>query len=344
MTHNFSPFLDKNPKASPDARYKGLGGIFSSGLVAYVSGDGIHWKKLQDKAVFNDEGWVFDSQNVSFWSEAEDQYVLYYRKSPAGVRAIARATSKDFVNWSKPVMMTYSDTGSDVPAHHLYTNQTQPYFRAGHIYVSTAARFMPGRKVLTDAEAKVLNVHPKYYNDTSDVVFMTSRGKNRYDRRFMSAFIKPGIGVQNWVSRTNYPALGVVQTGPAEMSLYVNQDYAQPTAHVRRYSLRLDGFGSASAGYEGGELISKVLKFEGERLVINFATSAAGYVRVEIQDAAGEALAGYSLEQSRELIGNEIERVVSWGGKSDVSELAGRPIRLRFVMKDADLYSIRFEK
>ena len=203
---------------------------------------------------------------------------------------------------------------------------------------------MPGRKVLTDAEAKVLNVHPKYFNDTSDVVFMTSRGQDRYDRRFMSALIKPGIGVRNWVSRTNYPALGVVQTGPAEMSLYVNQDYAQPTAHVRRYSLRLDGFASASAGYEGGELVSKVLTFEGDRLAINFATSAAGYIRVEIQDAAGGALAGYSLEQSRELIGNEIERIVSWNGNSDVSELAGRPIRLRFAMKDADLYSIRFEK
>jgi len=34
----------------------------------------------------------------------------------------------------------------------------------------------------------------------------------------------PGIGLQNWVSRSNYPAFNVVQTGPAEMSIYVQQD------------------------------------------------------------------------------------------------------------------------
>ena len=90
--------------------------------------------------------------------------------------------------------------------------------------------------------------------------------------------------------------------------------------------------------------MTKVLKFEGNRLVINFATSAAGFIKVEIQDSNSQPLPGYSLEQSRELIGNEIERIVSWNGNSDVSKLAGKPVRLRFVMKDADLYSIRFGK
>ena len=237
VTHNFSPFLDKNPKASPTARYKALGGSEKSGLMAYISPDGINWKKLRPEPVFSDDGWVFDSQNVSFWSKAEGRYVLYYRKVPAGIRAIGRATSRDFIHWSEPVMMTYSDTKSDVPSHQLYTNQTHPYFRAEHIYISTAARFMQGRGVLTDAEAVALGVHPRYFKDTSDAILMTTRGTSRYDRTFMSALIKPGIGARNWVSRTNYPALGLVRTGPAEMSLYVNQDYAQPTAHLRRYSL-----------------------------------------------------------------------------------------------------------
>ena len=207
-SHNFSPFLDKNPQASPETRYKALGGTSESGLIAYVSANGIVWRKLQDGPVFQDGGWVFDSQNVSFWSEAEGQYVLYYRKVPAKIRAIARATSKDFIRWSEPVMMTYSDTNSDVPAHHLYTNQTRPYFRAKHIYVSTAARFMPGRQVLTEAEASAIKVHPDYFKDTADVVLMTSRGGNRYDRACMSALIKPGIGAHNWVSRTNLSGAG----------------------------------------------------------------------------------------------------------------------------------------
>jgi hypothetical protein len=34
--------------------------------------------------------------------------------------------------------------------------------------------------------------------------------------------------------------------------------------------------------------------------------------------------------------------VVTWKSGSSVAALSGKPVRLRFVMKDADLYSIRF--
>lgn len=342
VTHNFCPFLDRNPAADPGQRFKAIGGISSSGLIAYTSADGVHWKKLQDEPVFQDSGWVFDSQNLAFWSESEQQYVLYYRKAPEGIRAIARATSPDFIHWSEPVMMTYSDTDSSKPSQHLYTNQTQPYFRAPHIYVATAARFFPGRQVISAEQAEAVNVHPNYFKDTSDAVLLTSRGGNRYDRTFSGAFIRPGIGLENWVSRTNYPALNLVQTGATEMSLYVNQNYGQPTACLQRYSLRLDGFASVRAPYEGGELLTKLVQFDGNRLLLNFATSAAGGIRVEIQNAQGEPLPGYSLADAVELIGNEIEREVRWSHGADVSKLAQQPVRLRFVMQDADLYALRF--
>ena len=144
------------------------------------------------------------------------------------------------------------------------------------------------------------------------------------------------------MSRTNYPALNVVQTGPEEMSFYVNQDYAQPTSNLHRYSLRLDGFASVYAPYEGGQFITKPFTFTGENLFVNFATSAPGGIRVEIQDANGKPIPGFTLSESQELIGNEIERVVSWEKGSDVSELSGKTVRLLVDMKDAHLYSIQF--
>ncbi len=67
--------------------------------------------------------------------------------------------------------------------------------------------------------------------------------------------------------------------------------------------------------------------------MINFATSAAGFIKVEIQAADGQALPGYSLKESRVLIGNEMKKTVSWSGKSDVSKLVGKPVRLRFVSR-----------
>lgn len=344
VTHNFSPFYDTRPECEPEQRYKAMGGTSKSGLIAYVSPDGITWERLQEEPIIRDSGWVFDSQNVAFWSPSESCYVAYYRRSVESTRAIARTTSPDFLQWTEPEQMQYSNTSSQVPANHLYTNQTHPYFRAPHIYIATAARFMPGRKVITDEQAAEIGVHPKYFNDTSDAVLMTSRGGDRYDCTFDQGFVRPGIGLSNWVSRTNYPVLNVVQTGPTEMSLYTNQDYGQASAHLHRYSMRLDGFASLRSRAEQGEAITKPFTFTGSELHINFATSAAGGVRIEIQELDGTPIPGHSLDEADVIIGNEIEKLVSWKGQTDVSELAGRPVRLRFVLDDADLYSLQFRK
>jgi hypothetical protein len=346
VTHNFSPFLDTSPHSKPEHRFKAIGGSQRTGLFAYTSADGIHWRKLSDEPVLKAEQTrhksVFDSQNVAFWSQSESKYLLYYRVYQDRKRRIARVESDDFLNWHNPTLMEYRVGDAPAPVEELYTSQTHPYFRAPHIYISTAARFMLGRRVLTTQQAKAIAVDPKYFHDTSDAIFMTSRGGNVYQRTFMEAFIIAGIGAENWVSRTNYPALNIVQTSPIEMSLYVNQNYGQPTAHLRRYTLRLDGFASLHTGYDRGEILTKPLRFEGSQLLLNFATSAAGGIRVEIQDTSGTPLPGFSLADCTELIGNEINRPVSWRG-GNLPDLAKQSVRLRFEMKDAELYALQFQ-
>ncbi len=339
--HNFSPFLDANPNASQGQKYKALGGTKKSGLIAFVSPDGTHWEKLQENPVFT-QG-LFDSQNVAFWSGSEQKYICYFRswtgEGFSGFRSVSRTTSTDFIHWSPPEKMTFGDT----PLEHLYTQQTSPYYRASHIYIAIGGRFMPGRQVLTEEQAKGVNVDPGYFKDCSDAFFMTSRGGNTYDRTFMESFIRPGIGLDNWVSRSNYPVLNVVQSSPEEMSVYVNQDYAQPSAHIQRYSLRIDGFVSVAAPYTGGEMITKPFTFSGHNLEINYSTSAAGELKFEIQDGEGTPMPGYTLEDSETIIGNEISRIVGWNGKTNLKGLAGKIVRMRVYMKDADLYSVRFK-
>jgi hypothetical protein len=340
LSHNFSPLLDARPGVLAAERFKALAGTKRSGLFAFVSADGIRWRKFSEQPVITQGD--FDSQNLAFWSESEGQYVCYLRVfkriDGKGVRWVARATSNDFLHWSDPVEMSFGDA----PPEHLYTNQTHPYFRAPHIYLGIAARFIPGRQVLSEAQARAINVDPGYFKDVSDSVLISSRGGTRYDRTFPEAFIKPEIGLENWTSRTNYPALNIVPTGASKMSLYVQKNYGQPTHHLQRYTLRTDGLVAARAPYAGGELITKPLKFAGKKLWLNFATSAAGGVRVEIQDAAGHPLPGFALADAVEQIGNEIERAVAWRAGEDVSALAGQTVRLRFVMKDAELFSWRF--
>lgn len=339
-SHNFAPFIDTRAGVPAEEKFKAICGSQKTGLMAYVSADGIQWRRLGDKPLITDG--AFDSQNVAFWSESEKCYVCYFRVY-TDVRSIARATSLDFTSWSKPEVIDFGDT----PHEHFYTNQTFAYPRAPQIYIALAMRFFENRSSLDAQQFKQLGVDPDYVpfasHECSDGVFMTSRGANRFDRTFLEAFVRPGLDSGNWVSRSVMAARGILQTSPQELSLFYEQHDGQKTKHLARYTLRTDGFASVRAPYAGGELITKPIRFDGQELEINFSTSAAGSIRVELLDDTGNPIPGFSLTDCPEIIGDSVERIVSWQAGSDVSRLAGKPVRLRFVMRDADLYSFRFK-
>ena len=278
FSHNFAPFLDTRPGCPAEERYKAIAGTSGSGLHGFISADGFKWTKLKGPLIEHEgEAFSFDSQNNAFWSEYEQSYLCYFRTWRNGYRWISRRTSNDFRNWGPMQDMNYGATQPE----HLYTNQTSPYARAPHIYIALAARFMPGRRVVSTTQAEAIGGEANYSGDCSDTVFMSSRGGNRYDRTFMEGFIRPGVGLNNWTSRTNYPAQGIIQTSSDTMSMYVQRNYGQDTHNLQRLALRTDGFASMNAAYTGGEFVTKPLEFDGNYLSINFSTSAAGSIWVE---------------------------------------------------------------
>ena len=137
-------------------------------------------------------------------------------------------------------------------------------------------------------------------------------------------------------------AWGILQTGPQEISLYLGEHYELPTCRLRRHTLRLDGLASVHADFGGGTLLTHPLTFDGKELVLNYSTSAVGYVKVGLQDELGRPVPGLSLDECLEIYGDEVERVVRWDGDGDLGASSGKKVRLVFEMKDADLYSIRF--
>lgn len=332
--HNFAPFIDTRRDCPADARYKALGGSGSPGLLAFASPDGVHWRQLQAEPVFS-EG-AFDSQNNAFWSETEGQYVLYFRVFRDGVRWIARTTSKDFIHWDKPVDLEVGDQ----PPQHLYTNQLVPYPRAQHIYLGFPTRFCPDRRALSEEEMRQIGTPQEYLNDCVDILLVATRGGSQF-HRFAEAFLRPGRDLQNWTSRANYAARGIFSLDE-QIVFYVQHHLGYATNHLRRYTIRPDGFVSLRAGYAGGSFVTKPLVFSGRRLTLNFSTSAAGSLQVEVQTAEGQPIEGLGLEDCPEIIGDRLEHTVRWKSGSDISRLAGQPIRLRFQLRDADLYSFRF--
>ena len=69
---------------------------------------------------------------------------------------------------------------------------------------------------------------------------------------------------------------------------------------------------------------------------------AGGWAKVEIRDEQGLPIPGYSLDKAEKVAGNSVAKTVTWAGKSDVASLPGRPVKLRFVMRDAKLFAFQF--
>ena len=192
-------------------------------------------------------------------------------------------------------------------------------------------------------------VSERYGAAVSDGQFMASRDGRTF-KRWDEAFIRPGLRpVGSWAYGDCYQGWGLIETksdvfgAPNELSMFASEGYWRGTANaLRRYTLRIDGFVSLHAPLGGGELTTKPFIFDGNQLLINMSTSAGGCVRIEMQSPEGCALEGFGIDDCTEIIGDDLAFSVRWRG--DIGAMAGRPVRLRFVLKDADLYSYRFMK
>jgi len=358
-------FRDTNPAAPDNQRYKAV----SEGteqptapndkpnkslakppkrpacLYGATSPDGLHWTKIPNPILIADEkDPALDTHPSAFWDPILKKYVMYQRgwhPDPEingwatdkdvwkkRIRAIRMATSDDFIHWSD---WQYVDIGEKPWSEHLYTNSAHLYYRAP-LYLMFPKRFEPKRKFFPDFPTK----------GQSDVVFLTSHDGLHWSRTFHEAFLRPGLDPKNWHDRTIYIARDVVPTAPGEMSLYIMQNYRTKNVHIRRFTLREDGFASANATVPAGTLTTKPLTFTGNHLEINYSTSGAGHIRVEILAADGSALQEFSMGNSEVIFGDEISREVVWKNKPDLGALQNASIRLRFELLDADIYSFRF--
>ena len=359
-------FKDENPAAAADARYKAFfRSDKSKGLLAFKSPDGIHWAPLADAPVITDG--AFDSQNLAFWDTERGEYRAYWRyfakdgeyrhdeRNPVGLRSIRTATSKDFIHWENQANLKFVDS----PFEQLYTNQVKPYHRAPHLFIGFPMRYtdrgwsdsMRALPNLAHREWRA-GITERLGTAVTDALFMASRDGVTF-KRWNEALLRPGIERDGtWTYGQLCVAWQVVETksalegAPNELSIYADEHYwsGASGSTVRRYTLRLDGFVSVQAPMSGGELVTKPVRFTGRQLRLNFSTSAAGSVRVELQDEAGRPLPGFSLEDCPPLFGDSVERPVSWRSGTDVGALAGQAVRLRIVLQDADVYAYQFKE
>jgi len=320
--HCFTPFKDANPKCAADARYKAVTAV-KGGLLPLKSADGVRWLPMTDKPVIT-RG-AFDSQNLAFWDPHLGKYREYHRAFRV-VRDVMTGTSDDFLHWTDPVWLDYPGVGA---IEHLYTNTVRNYPEAPHILVGFPTRFLP-------------------QTEQTEPTLMVSRDGQSF-RRYADAVIPPTAPEKRDGNRSNYMAWGVVRlpNQPGEWSVYAKEAYyTGPASRLRRFTYRIDGLVALSclsdSGAVEGEVLTRPLTFTGKTLLVNYRTTPHGLVRVELQDAEGQPIAPFTADNSL-LRGDNLSSAVAWAEKSDVGQLAGKPIRIRFVLRNAELFSFRFE-
>lgn len=270
-------------------------------------------------------------------------------------RDILTATSSDFIHWTDSIYVNYSEGRPS----ELYTNQIAPYYRAPHVLLGFPTRYVERGwseplEALPEVEHRRMRagISERYGTALTDGMFMSSRDGYNFSL-WPESFIRPGLRPRdNWTYGDNFQNWGIVTTpsamagAPEELSFYVREGYWRDgTSILRRYTLRVDGFASVQAPLSGGELVTKPFIFAGSELILNFSASAAGSIGVELlRDQMNTPVEGFSLEDCVEVLGDDLERVVRWKDGRELGGLAGTPVRLRFVLRDADLFSFRFQE
>jgi len=235
-------------------------------------------------------------------------------------------TSKNFLNWTswtEPHPLEFTD---DMGEQHLYTNAVMVYPRAPQILIGFPTRLLPDQ------------------GNRVEPILMASRDGRRF-KRWDKPVISEDAPQDRKGNRSNYMAWGLlpIPGNDREYSVYASEAYLSGTdTRLRRFTYRVDGFVALCGGAKGGHLTTRPLKVAGGHLEINYVARPGGQVRVEIQDTAGRPLSHFSAGDSDPLEGDEIARNVTWN-TDGIGPFAGRPVRVRFEVKDAKLFSFRFK-
>ena len=300
-----------------------------SGIYTAVSPDGLRWTTTPEPVFHyhprpgtDDLGPVGDAQSMMI-DTLRNRYIAFLRHFPH--RAIS--VSEDFVAWSQPE--TFIRT-----LHHRH----EYYNSSGFVY---------GDQYLGIVTVFDLDQHRHDMN----CWLMSSRDGRRWER---SPARRPliqcgGIGEWNRFCSRNggSPPIRVGDElylyfrGTARRhGPYEGPDNTVSPTSVGLAKIRVDGFASLGASFDGGSFVTTPWEIDGDRLLLN-AKSDYGEIRVEVLDLEDRTLPGYSLDECIPVAGDGTELQVRWKEHPDLAGATGRTVRLRFQLKNARLYSYR---
>ncbi|MDZ7724116.1 MAG: hypothetical protein U5R06_15240 [candidate division KSB1 bacterium] len=347
-----------DPMALAEHRYKTQSKVYpSKELHIYSSPDGIDWSFYAN--VDPRDGPV-DTQTIIFWDKNLGKYLLFTRERIYG-RCVRRAEMNDlesslentgFAIWTdiKDQYTYFSERADRSKPEDLRNDAPMGYYGATifpyeNVYIGLAQAFWHWkgrgehdlRPGMRDVRLLISRDSKEFKRMGNRKAFMGPGPSGRFDSKCVWALPNPIVmGDEIWIYYVgwNFDRIGRIDPdAPDGMSRSV----------LSRAIMRLDGFVSADAPYEGGEMITKPITFKGNKLEINANTGAGGSIRVEILDHDGYPIPGFSIEESNWIVGNSVRFPVSWTSDGNLESLNGKIVRLRFVMRDCKLYAFQFK-
>jgi len=347
-------------EADPTRRYKmlyGAGQARKYTTNAAYSPDGLAWTPEPSNPVIPHS----DTLNSCFWDSARKCYVAHVRYGPPNIRRITLTESPDFVHWSPKVTVLGRGSIDEPFDTKHYGMRVLPYEGTLLGFLST----YHGETIRPIADDELwkdrTNVQLAFSRDgliwqrvgqAGAISGELKQGEDRDWRRIaeQATFLPYGTSRKvDWDWGQVYPFDPPLIVGDKIWFYY----QGMKGRHWFKYhkdplesgfglaTLRLDGFVSVEAR-KAGTLQTRRFIAIGDTLVVN-AKADRGEIRVEAIDALGRVIKGFAKDDCMPIRGDKVRHVVSWKGGANCHPLQARPIRLRFYLKQASLYSFEFQ-
>jgi len=337
--HN--PSVIKRPWApDPEKRYAlfCFGQEYRRPRVAF-SPDGLRWKFVLETA----RKGLFGSSDVMnyFYDPYKARYVATWKCGNRRGRAAGVATSRDGLEWTKPV------EGPVFVADDLDPDATQiygmPVFPYQGLYVGLPwvynARWI---KIGGYADRK-LGEAEEGSPRTMSVQLAWSWNLINWTRTPERAQFIPRGAPGEFDSDMIYTARAPVQMGDELWFYYGGFDGPHNSrttiSHIGLAKLRLDGFCSMRAGADEGWLISRREVFARPKVTINARTAPGGCVAAELLDRDNNVIPGFSRAECNTFTGDSVRHVLTWKTAELPEEMREPDKKIRFLLKQADLFS-----
>ena len=351
---------------NPERRYKSVYYSYvsgnqranSEGLYASFSSDGLHWQDFPENPVLS-RHIVGDTHTLLGWDEQAQRYVGFFRPAhtfAGGVRVIGRSESRDFIHWTEPgKQIVLKPDAQDPKGTEFYGMPVMCYegIYAGLLWIYHNDPHWPWPKETIINDDKLSR-----NQQTVDTQLTFSRDGIQWERSANREPFLPLGTVGTWDDGCIYPTTPLVvgdeiwiyyggfnvrHTRESLSSLGKIVEGKRKAAAVGLAKLRLDGFVSIDGGAKEGTLLTKPFTFSGDDLWLNL-NAARGSVFVEVLDQELRPLPGFTKAQAITRRTNSVRQPIRWKSGSSLSSISGKPIRLKFYLSNAELYSFWFSQ